>query len=271
MVPPHAVQVKAKVCLLGGRGVGKSALIRRYLLDEFDERYVATLGTKVAKRAQAVDLPGTGPVLVDMTLWDLKGAGVLRSTLAEVVLHNANGVLAVCDVADDRSVAPMTSWIKLTSRIGPGAPVQILVNKFDLDSRDAVVREALDAGRRHGAPCYLTSARTGDNVTAAFEDLALRIAARACAGDDRPLDDASLALLADASARPRSLPEFARSTGMAVHEARAVAENLLRRGYLLIASMDLGPDGRPLLGFTATDKSFARVGATQFVRVGDPP
>ncbi|HYS71238.1 MAG TPA: GTP-binding protein, partial [Thermoplasmata archaeon] len=33
--------------MAGEAGVGKTSLIRRYVLDEFDDRYVATLGTKI--------------------------------------------------------------------------------------------------------------------------------------------------------------------------------------------------------------------------------
>src|SRR6059036_1285883 len=34
---PVAYQLKSKICLVGERGVGKSSLIRRYVLDQFDE------------------------------------------------------------------------------------------------------------------------------------------------------------------------------------------------------------------------------------------
>ncbi|MBI4417089.1 MAG: GTP-binding protein, partial [Euryarchaeota archaeon] len=42
--------MKTKVCLVGEHGVGKTSLIRRYVLDEFDDRYIVTLGAKVSKK-----------------------------------------------------------------------------------------------------------------------------------------------------------------------------------------------------------------------------
>ena len=183
----------------------------------------------------------------------------MRETLADIVLGGAEGVLAVCDVTDDGSVAPMVSWMELMSKLERGVPVQILVNKFDLGRCEEVVQEALEMGRRHSAPCYLTSARTGDNVAEAFEDLALGIAARALAKGEGGFDTVFLGMMIDAAVKPRSLPEFAESTGLPVQAVRARAESLLRRGHLRVASIDLDPDGRPLLCFAAMSKTFPRV------------
>ncbi|MFQ5986883.1 MAG: GTP-binding protein, partial [Thermoplasmata archaeon] len=41
--------MRVKVCLVGEGAVGKTSLIRRFVYDEFDDRYVATLGAKVSK------------------------------------------------------------------------------------------------------------------------------------------------------------------------------------------------------------------------------
>ena len=254
----RVLHLKAKVCLLGGLGVGKTSLVRRYVLDEFDDHYVITLGAKVTKREVEVSLEGFGLARVDLTLWDTMGEEALRPTLTDIVLHGVKGVLAVCDATESHSVGPMASWIDLTCGLKPGIPVQILVNKSDLSRKDAVLRDALGIGRRSEAPCYLTSAKTGDNVTAAFEDLALRIATRALADSETRLDPASLGMVIDASVKPRSLLEFILSTGLTPASALFRAESLVRRGYLSVASMDIGPDGRPVLSFKATGKTFPR-------------
>ena len=36
--------MKAKLCLVGSSSVGKSSLIRRYVLNEFTDEYLATIG-----------------------------------------------------------------------------------------------------------------------------------------------------------------------------------------------------------------------------------
>ena len=40
--------LKAKVCLIGEAAVGKTSLIRRYVENSFDDRYISTLGSKVS-------------------------------------------------------------------------------------------------------------------------------------------------------------------------------------------------------------------------------
>ena len=44
-------RLKAKVCLVGDAGVGKTSLIRRFVLDQFDSKYIKTIGTKVSKKS----------------------------------------------------------------------------------------------------------------------------------------------------------------------------------------------------------------------------
>ena len=51
------VRVKGKICLLGDLAVGKTSLIRRYVLDTFDDKYITTIGTKVTKKRLNIELP----------------------------------------------------------------------------------------------------------------------------------------------------------------------------------------------------------------------
>src|SRR3970040_2546326 len=98
IVPDEPKRVKAKGCLVGEHGVGKTSLIRRYVLDEFDDRYIVTLGAKVSKREMTITLQDRGEVLMDMTVWDIMGSRGFRELLREASFHGAQGILAVCDV-----------------------------------------------------------------------------------------------------------------------------------------------------------------------------
>src|SRR6266568_3036229 len=49
--------LKSKICLVGEKAVGKTSLIRRYVLNMFDEQYLTTIGTRVSKKEVRVLLP----------------------------------------------------------------------------------------------------------------------------------------------------------------------------------------------------------------------
>ena len=46
-------RMKMKVCLVGEAAVGKTSLIRRFVLDDFDDKYIQTLGTRVSKKERS--------------------------------------------------------------------------------------------------------------------------------------------------------------------------------------------------------------------------
>ncbi len=91
-------RMKVKVCLVGEHAVGKTSLIRRYVLDEFDDRYIVTLGAKVSKKEMLLESKANSGVQMDMTIWDIMGSKGFRELLREAYFHGAQGILAVCDI-----------------------------------------------------------------------------------------------------------------------------------------------------------------------------
>src|SRR6058998_3662393 len=81
-------KMKVKVCLVGEGAVGKTCLIRRFIQDQFDDRYISTLGAKVSKKEIKVDGPNGG-MDVDMTIWDIMGEKGFRELLKEAYFHGA--------------------------------------------------------------------------------------------------------------------------------------------------------------------------------------
>src|SRR5207249_10527143 len=92
-------RMKVKVCLIGEAAVGKTCLIRRFVLDNFDDKYIQTLGPKVSKKELASPSPdGTGELKIDITIWHILGQQGLRELLTEAYFSRARGVRAVRDV-----------------------------------------------------------------------------------------------------------------------------------------------------------------------------
>lgn len=168
--------VKAKVCLVGDIGVGKTSLIKRFVLDTFDDRYLATIGTKVMKKTVPCVWRGND-AMIDLVIWDIMGEKGFRQLLKESYFEGTHGVLAVCDLTRRDTVGDLYGWIELARANAGDIPFVFLGNKADLKSKVAVQEAELAAiAERHRAPYWFTSAKTGLNVEKAFEGLGERVA-----------------------------------------------------------------------------------------------
>ena len=170
-------RLKVKVCLVGESAVGKSSLIRRYVLDMFDDSYLQTLGAKVSKKSLMLPVPRSAPAReVVMTIWDIMGNSGFQELLKESYFYGCQGLLAVADVTRRATLEGLDGWIERAWGVAGEVPVHFLLNKVDLvrDTDEDVDRvRAFSAA--YDAPDAFTSARRGDNVVRAFEDLARRI------------------------------------------------------------------------------------------------
>ena len=173
-------RMKVKVCLVGEGAVGKTALIRRFIHDQFDDRYISTLGAKVSKKELVVASPkGDGDIAVDMTIWDIMGEKGFRELLKEAYFHGAQGILAVCDVTRKDTLGELHDWIAAVHKVTGQIPIQFLANKVDLEKQRVIqeddIKKVADV---HKSPYLWTSAKSGQNVEAGFQGLGTLIAAK---------------------------------------------------------------------------------------------
>ncbi|HYM40167.1 MAG TPA: Rab family GTPase [Thermoplasmata archaeon] len=176
---PASDVMKLKVCMAGEAMVGKTSLIRRYVLDEYEDRYTATLGTKITKRNLAAKDPRTGePLDINLILWDIMGTPTLRDLLKEAYYHGAHGILGVADITRKETLRELDAWSRSIQTVAGSVPTYVVVNKADLEGDGRLDPETIDAyckARRWG--WSLTSAKTGAGVEDAFDrlvDLVLR-------------------------------------------------------------------------------------------------
>ncbi|HEX9339862.1 MAG TPA: Rab family GTPase [Thermoplasmata archaeon] len=168
-------RIKTKICLVGEAAVGKTSLIRRFVQDEFDDRYITTLGAKVSKREMTFDLPDRGSKLqMDMTVWDIMGEKGFRDLLKEAFFHGAKGVLAVCDLTRYSTLKELDDWVQSVYNVVGEIPVVYAINKIDLKDEVMILygdKEIEQAVRAFEAPFFYTSAKTGENVELVFKRL----------------------------------------------------------------------------------------------------
>src|SRR2546422_6856966 len=126
-------RLKSKVCLVGEKAVGKTSLVRRYVMNMFDEQYITTIGTRVSKKEVSVSMPDAARrVQVDMMIWDIMGEKGFRELLKDAYFYGANGILAVADITRRRTLDNLDDWIDGVEDVVGKVPILIAVNKSDL-------------------------------------------------------------------------------------------------------------------------------------------
>ncbi len=172
---PEVQRIKTKVCLVGEAAVGKTSLIRRFVQDEFDDRYITTLGAKVSKKEMAFDVADRDvKIQMDMTVWDIMGEKGFRDLLKEAFFHGAKGVLAVCDLTRYSTLKELDDWVQSVFNVVGEIPVVYAINKIDLKDEVMILygdKEIEQAARAFEAPFFYTSAKTGENVEFVFRRL----------------------------------------------------------------------------------------------------
>ena len=172
-----ARRMKIKICLVGEAAVGKTSLIRRFVLEDFDDKYIQTFGTKVSKKELTVAHVDGESVKVDMTIWDIMGQKGFRELLKEAYFYGAKGVIAVCDVTRKTTLDDLDDWIEGVYSVTGKIPIQFMANKWDLkDQAELGEEELVQATKAYDSSFFFTSAKTGESVETAFQNLAERIA-----------------------------------------------------------------------------------------------
>src|SRR6266571_4779628 len=162
---------KVKVVLLGDGGVGKTSLVRRFVVDQYSDAYITTVGTKVSKKSVNVG-SALDEVEMIMQIWDVLGQKGY-SGVQETAIKGAQGVLVVYDVTSAESRRAIDDyWMPAVWRLAGVIPMVLAANKSDLAEDRVWAEEYLYfLAQKYTCPGILTSAKTGDKVELAFKAL----------------------------------------------------------------------------------------------------
>lgn len=164
-----------KVALLGDWATGKTSLIRRFVLNMFDDAYIQTIGTKVSKKTVKF-YEQDEPVVVNLLIWDLLGQKEYHRIHKEAY-RGVDGAILVCDLTRAETLESLAQyWHPSLIEVAGNVPVVVAGNKVDLKENAAfgsqeIKREMRTLGLSDGM-CYLTSAKTGENVEQIFHLMA---------------------------------------------------------------------------------------------------
>jgi small GTP-binding protein len=170
---PEMLNLAKKVLLLGDPSVGKTSLIRKYVYDVFDDKYISTLGAKVSSKRMLYNHPEKDlKVELKLMIWDVMGQKEY-AMIHQSAYGGAQGALLVCDTTRRETLESLTSWINDLYNVTGAIPTVLIGNKCDLTTQRKIAFEDISAiGKSINSPVYLGSAKTGENVEASFFTLA---------------------------------------------------------------------------------------------------
>ena len=166
------VQIKRKIVLVGDPEVGKTSLIRKFVLDQFSDRYLITVGTKVTSKRIIYPYANNGSKIeLNLMIWDVMGQKGYK-LVPQTAFYGAHGAIMVCDLTRKETLHNLTFLTSWVFEIAAQVPLIYVGNKNDLKDKMVFGKLAIaDIATAFKAPYIITSAKTGENVKTAFNVL----------------------------------------------------------------------------------------------------
>lgn len=160
---------KYKLVFLGDQSVGKTSIITRFMYDNFDRHYQATIGIDFLSKTMYLE-----DRTVRLQLWDTAGQERFRSLIPSYIRDSSVAVV-VYDVSNRASFTNTTKWVEdVRAERGSDVVVCLVGNKTDLgnDKRQVSTEEGEEKAKKDGLMFMECSAKAGYNVKSLFRKLA---------------------------------------------------------------------------------------------------
>lgn len=160
---------KYKLVFLGDQSVGKTSIITRFMYDNFDRHYQATIGIDFLSKTMYLE-----DRTVRLQLWDTAGQERFRSLIPSYIRDSSVAVV-VYDVTNRASFLNTTKWVEdVRAERGNNVVICLVGNKTDLgnDKRQISTEEGEQKAQKDGLLFMECSAKAGYNVKSLFRKLA---------------------------------------------------------------------------------------------------
>ena len=176
--PPPGCMAR-KVVVVGDSGVGKTALLLRFVCDTYEECMSGTIGGTFL--AKCIDVDNT---MINLKIWDTAGQERFRSII-RMYYRGAAAAVLCCDLGDARSFNNIQMWAdEVRLECGAGVLLEVAVTKCDLDrSLEVSLSEVHALALSLGASVTETSAKTRQGVDRLFQVLGRRLLSQTSPGE----------------------------------------------------------------------------------------
>ena len=165
-------KVLLKIIILGESGVGKTALLHRYVHGKFIEEHKATIGADFVTQELKID-----DKIITLQMWDTAGQERFQS-LGNAFYRGADACILVYDITNDNSFTKINEWRQnFLTQSSPDDeakfPFLLLGNKCDLtDSRRVSNQNGQSYASQYNMEFFETSALSGTMVQEAIKRIA---------------------------------------------------------------------------------------------------
>lgn len=164
--------VQKKVCLLGDFGVGKTSLVRRFVENRFDDKYLTTIGVKISRKTVMRSYGS-----MNMLIWDLAGSTGFDTISNSSYMQGTAGAMIVCDLTRRDTLTISAEYARQARIMNPKIHLVFVSNKVDLINERVIPdSDLITVSSTYGdGTFFLSSAKTGEQVEDAFIHLADKI------------------------------------------------------------------------------------------------
>ena len=159
-----------KVIVIGDPAVGKTSLLTNFATNQFEEKYLPTIGVSILKETfELEDKNAT----INLMFWDIAGQPQFYM-LHRPYYNGADGIILVFDTTRSSTFSNINNWYSSAVKYGlSGVPRILIGNKVDLEEeRKIILPMAEHLSEKLNAPYFETSALTGKNVKVVFHEIA---------------------------------------------------------------------------------------------------
>jgi len=202
-----------KILLIGDSKSGKTAIAQRFGHNEFEQEYIPTIGVDFKTKNFEIQNQNStsfgGKQLVRLQLWDSSGDDRFK-TVTGCYYRGAHGIVIAIDLTSSGtfdfccfffffvflllffcggfvlingfffssgSLERAQKWLQHTELFASSTACKVLVGtKSDMKEEVVITRAEMESfAKKHGIQYIETSAKTGENVTAVFNQLSTQI------------------------------------------------------------------------------------------------
>ncbi|UJR28352.1 hypothetical protein I4U23_009594 [Adineta vaga] len=185
---PLSTSDSLKIIVLGDSAVGKSKLLERFLVKNFEDSRYSTYAVNIFKHTTKID---NKPVEVEF--WDTAGQEKFDN-LHYSYFHQAHACIMIFDATRKITYKNLDRWYTELRAIRPHIPCVCAVNK--IDAAMEITKKSFSFPKKHDMPLYFVSAANGTNVVRLFRDV-IRLAQAYRAGDSPDFIDQIMRELED--------------------------------------------------------------------------